>query len=386
MHDFILREIKDTDIEKEINAIGFDKSYSHKAKEKFEYKNIKIYSLTPAMANILKQTALSVGCDCATHREVITGKIENSNCILGGSVSQIKKIAEKLKFQPFGLKELGKKLENSCPPLAGGPKSMISRRGTKLVGILNLTTNSFSDGGMYNDFEKAKEHLLELISDGADIIDIGAESTKPYSSPVSPKEQLEKLLPIIDFAKNKTTISIDTRSAIVAEECINAGANIINDVSGFDFDEKMVDIIAKHNIPIIIQHSQGTPETMQNSPHYNNLIEDIFLNLKKKIDLAHSKNIENIIIDPGIGFGKTKEDNFEIIKRIEEFQSLNCPIILGISRKSLLDMPNADNLAKDIYTTAINALAIERNVDYIRVHNIKMHRKLIDLMDMFVIK
>lgn len=386
MHDFILREIKDTDIEKEINAIDFDKSYSHKAKEKFEYKNIKIYSLTPAMANILKQTALSVGCDCATHREVITGKIENSNCILGGSVSQIKKIAEKLKFQPFGLKELGKKLENSCPPLAGGPKSMISRRGTKLVGILNLTTNSFSDGGMYNDFEKAKEHLLELISDGADIIDIGAESTKPYSSPVSPKEQLEKLLPIIEFAKNKTTISIDTRSAIVAEECINAGANIINDVSGFDYDEKMVDVIAKHNIPIIIQHSQGTPETMQNSPHYNNLIEDIFLNLKKKIDFAHSKNIENIIIDPGIGFGKTKEDNFEIIKRIEEFQSLNCPIMLGISRKSLLDMPNADNLAKDIYTTAINALAIERNVDYIRVHNIKMHRKLIDLMDMFVIK
>ncbi len=386
MHDFILREIKDTDIEKEINAIGFDNSYSHKAKEKFEYKNIKIYSLTPAMANILKQTALSVGCDCATHREVITGKIENSNCILGGSVSQIKKIAEKLKFQPFGLKELGKKLENSCPPLAGGPKSMISRRGTKLVGILNLTTNSFSDGGMYNDFEKAKEHLLELISDGADIIDIGAESTKPYSSPVSPKEQLEKLLPIIDFAKNKTTISIDTRSAIVAEECINAGANIINDVSGFDYDGKMVDVIAKHNIPIIIQHSQGTPETMQNSPHYNNLIEDIFLNLKKKIDFAHSKNIKNIIIDPGIGFGKTKEDNFEIIKRIEEFQSLNCPIMLGISRKSLLDMPNADNLAKDIYTTAINALAIERNVDYIRVHNIKMHRKLIDLMDMFVIK
>lgn len=386
MHDFILREIKDTDIEKEINAIGFDKSYSHKAKEKFEYKNIKIYSLTPAMANILKQTALSVGCDCATHREVITGKIENSNCILGGSVSQIKKIAEKLKFQPFGLKELGKKLENSCPPLTGGPKSMISKRGTKLVGILNLTTNSFSDGGMYNDFEKAKEHLLELISDGADIIDIGAESTKPYSSPVSPKEQLEKLLPIIDFAKNKTTISIDTRSAIVAEECINAGANIINDVSGFDYDEKMVDVIAKHNIPIIIQHSQGTPETMQNSPHYNNLIEDIFLNLKKKINFAHSKNIKNIIIDPGIGFGKTKEDNFEIIKRIEEFQSLNCPIMLGISRKSLLDMPNADNLAKDIYTTAINALAIERNVDYIRVHNIKMHRKLIDLMDMFVIK
>ena len=387
MHDFILRQIKNTNIENELKKIGFDKSYTHKAKEKFEYKNIKIYSLTPAMANIIKQTAISVGCDCATHREVITGKIENSDCILGGSISQIKKVAEKLKFQPFGLKKLGEELEKLCPPLAGGPKSVISRsRGTQLVGILNLTPNSFSDGGMFNDFEKAKEHLLELINDGADIIDIGAESTKPYSQAVSSKDQLEKLLPIIDFAKGKIPLSIDTRSAEVAEECIKAGANIINDVSGFDYDPQMADIIAKYNVPIIIQHSKGTPENMQNSPEYTDLIEEIFLNLRKKMEFAHSKGIENIIIDPGIGFGKTRENNFEIIRRVEEFQSLGCPLMLGISRKSLLDMQNADNLDKDIYTTALNALAIERNVDYIRVHNVKMHKKLIDLMSMFMVR
>ncbi len=387
MHDFILRQIKNTNIENELKKIGFDKSYTHKAKEKFEYKNIKIYSLTPAMANIIKQTAISVGCDCATHREVITGKIENSDCILGGSVSQIKKVAEKLKFQPFGLKKLGEELEKLCPPLAGGPKSVISRSGgTQLVGILNLTPNSFSDGGMFNDFEKAKEHLLELINDGADIIDIGAESTKPYSQAVSSKDQLEKLLPIIDFAKGKIPLSIDTRSAEVAEECIKAGANIINDVSGFDYDPQMADIIAKYNVPIIIQHSKGTPENMQNSPEYTDLIEEIFLNLRKKIEFAHSKGIENIIIDPGIGFGKSREDNFEIIRRVEEFQSLGCPLMLGISRKSLLNMQNADNLDKDIYTTALNALAIERNVDYIRVHNVKMHKKLIDLMSMFMVR
>ena len=387
MHDFILRQIKNTNIENELKKIGFDKSYTHKAKEKFEYKNIKIYSLTPAMANIIKQTAISVGCDCATHREVITGKIECSNCILGGSISQIKKVAEKLKFQPFGLKKLGEELEKLCPPLAGRPKSVISRMGrTQLVGILNLTPNSFSDGGMFNDFEKAKEHLLELINDGADIIDIGAESTKPYSQAVSSKDQLEKLLPIIDFAKEKIPLSIDTRSAEVAKECIKAGANIINDVSGFDYDEKMVDVIAKYNVPIIIQHSKGTPENMQNSPEYTDLIEEIFLNLRKKIEFAHSKGIENIIIDPGIGFGKTRENNFEIIRRVEEFQSLGCPLMLGISRKSLLDMQNADNLDKDIYTTALNALAIERNVDYIRVHNVKMHKKLIDLMSMFMVR
>ena len=385
MHDFVLREIKKTNIENELKKIGFDKSYTHKAKEKFEYKNIKIYSLKPAMANIIKQTSLSVGCDCATHREVITGKIENSDCILGGSISQIKKVAEKLKFQPFGLKKLGEELEKLCPPLAGGPKSVISRR-TQLVGILNLTPNSFSDGGMYNDFERAKEHLLELINDGADIVDIGAESTKPYSKAVPAKEQLEKLLPIIDFAKGKIPLSIDTRSSEVAEECLNAGANIINDVSGFDYDEKMADIIAKYNVPVIIQHSKGTPENMQNSPVYADLMEEIFLNLRKKVDFARSKGIENIIIDPGIGFGKSREDNFEIIRRVEEFESLGCPIMLGISRKSLLNMQNADNFDKDIYTTAINALAIERNVDYIRVHNVKMHKKLIDLMSMFMVR
>ncbi len=400
MHDFILREIKDTNIEKELNRIGFDKSYAHKASEKFEYKNIKIYSLTPAMANIIKQTALSVGCDCATHREVITGNIENSNCILGGSISQIKKIGEKLKFQPFGLKKLGEKLVETCHSeasknkffaiaqndLTGEESQYMEKkiRGTKLtqlVGILNLTPDSFSDGGMYNDFEHAKEHLLELINDGADIIDIGAESTKPYSKAVSAKEQLEKLLPIIDFAKDKISLSIDTRSAQVADECIKAGANIINDVSGFDFDNKMIDVIAKHNVPVVIQHSKGTPENMQNSPQYSDLMEEIFLNLKAKIDLAHSKGIENIIIDPGIGFGKTKENNFEIIRRIEELHSLNCPIMLGISRKSLLNMQNADNLTKDIYTMALNTLAIERNVAYIRVHNVKMHKTLIDLME-----
>ena len=380
MHDFILRELKNCDTETELYNIGFDKSYAHRASEKFEYKNIKIYSLTPAQANIIKQTAISVGADCATHREVITGKIENSNCIIGGSISEIKKIGEKLKFQPFSLKELGQSLINFAE------KETRPEKYCQIVGILNLTDNSFSDGGMYNNFERAKEHLLEMIEEGADIIDIGAESTKPYSSPVSDKDQLEKLLPIIEFAKNKIKISIDTRSAQVAEECLKAGANIINDVSGFDYDPKMVDIIAKYNIPIIIQHSKGSPDNMQNAPSYNDVMEEIFFALKQKIDLAKSKGINNIIIDPGIGFGKTRENNFEIIKRVEEFKSLGYPIMLGISRKSLLNMSDADNYTKDIYTAALNTIAIEHKVDFIRVHNVKMHKNLIDLLKMFMVK
>ena len=375
MHDFSLRELQNTNLEKELLNIGFDKSYAKRGADKFRYKNIKIYSLTPAQANILKQTAISAGADCATHREVITGNIEKSNCILGGSTSEILKIGEKLKSQPFGLKILGEKLIEYV--------SSQKKNKCKIVGILNLTDNSFSDGGMYNDFEKAKEHLLEMIRDGADIIDIGAESTKPYSAPVSAEEQLKKLLPVVDFAKGKIKISIDTRSALVAEECINAGADIINDVSGFDYDGKMADVISKYNVPIIIQHSKGTPENMQDCPLYNDVIEEIFSALKVKIDFALSKGIENIIVDPGIGFGKNREDNFEIIKRIKEFKSLGYPVMIGLSRKSLLNMKDADNFSKDIYTTALNSIAIGNGADFIRVHNVKMHKKLTELLENF---
>ena len=178
--------------------------------------------------------------------------------MLGGSISQLKKIAEKLKFQPFGLKILGEKIFEFVVNTKNNR--------TKIAGILNITDNSFSDGGLYNSFEKAKEHLNSMISDGADLIDIGAESTKPYSKPVSPEDQIEKLLPIIKFAKDKTIISVDTRSSKVAQECIRAGAEIINDVSGLEYDDKMADVIAKYGVKVVIQHSKGTPDNMQDNP------------------------------------------------------------------------------------------------------------------------
>ena len=237
---------------------------------------------------------------------------------------------------------------------------------------------------MYNDFDSAKKHLDEMISDGADVIDIGAESTKPYSKPVDSETQLKKLLPIVEYAKGKTILSIDTRSAKVAQECLKFGANIINDVSGLDYDSDMADVIAKYNCPIIIQHSKGTPENMQDNPQYRDVIEEIYLDLDKKCKSAKSKGIENIIVDAGIGFGKSRENNFEIIRRVGEFRALGYPVMLGISRKSFLRFDNNDEL--DIYTTAINALAAERKVDYLRVHNVKMHKNLIDLMNLFMLK
>lgn len=374
MHDFLIKELSNTNIELELQNIGYDQSYADKAAQKFAYKNFKIYSLTAPQANILKQTALTVGADCGTHRQTITGKIDATDCILGGSLSQIKKIAQKIQYQPFGLKDLGLLLEKQVLSQNSIPK-------TQIMGILNVTTNSFSDGGKYFKFEDSINHLHQLINDGADIIDIGAESTKPYSNPISAEEQLEKLIPILKYIKTENInipISIDTRSADVAQKCIQLGANIINDVSGFDYDPMMAEVVAKNkNIKVIIQHSQGTPENMQDHPHYDNLMDEIYINLKNKVDFALSKGIkkENIIIDPGIGFGKTKADNIEIIKRWRELKAIGCPVLIGLSRKSLLEMPEVDNSIKDIYTLALNSILINENIDYIRVHNVKLHKK-----------
>lgn len=378
MHDFLLKELHNTNIEKELADIGFDKTYTNKAKNKFEYKTFKIFNLTVAQANILKQTALSVGADCGTHREVITGKIEKSSCILGGSLSQLTNIANKLQFQPFRLKNLGEQLSEQL-----NVKNNIK---TQIMGILNITQNSFSDGGMHYRFEDSIKHLNQLIEDGADIIDIGAESTKPYSMAISAEEQLEKIEPVLKYIKeNNITIpiSIDTRSAKVAKRCIDFGVNIINDVSGFDYDEKMVEIIAQTpSVKIIIQHSKGTPENMQNAPQYENLMDEIYINLKNKVDYAISNGINksNIIIDPGIGFGKTKQHNLEIIKRWKELKTIGCPILIGLSRKSLLELNSADNKEKDIYTLALDSILINEDIDYIRVHNVKLHKKLQDIL------
>lgn len=384
MDDFILKEVN-TDLESALEQIGFDKTYLPKAVDKFRYKNIKIFGLSLPQANILKQTAISVGADCAVHKDIITAKIEKTDCILGGSFSQLKKITQKLRKQPFKLSKLAdlidRNLDFRFKPIQI-KETIFDFSRPYIVGVLNLTQNSFSDGGEFFEFDKATKHLLEMIEDGADVIELGAESTKPFSSAVPAELQLEKLLPVLNFIKEsniRIPISIDTRNAEVAQKCIEAGADIINDVSGLEYDENMVKTLADLSVPVIIQHSKGTPENMQIEPSYENLIDELFLDLKKKTDSAVKNGIksENIIIDAGIGFGKNKEQNFEIIRRIDELFSLNYPIMLGVSRKSLLGMPDETNEIKDIYTLALNAVLFHKNVNFIRVHNVKLHKELL---------
>ena len=370
MSNFLLRQVEYNNIQEELASIEFDSSYRNKIAEKFRHKNIKIYNLSLAQANILKQTALIFGADCAINRNVITGNIEKSDLILCGSYSQLLKISEKLKSQPFKLAILAKEIEDFLKP---------SLRKTKIVGILNVTPDSFSDGGLYNEPQIAIKKLVELFEDGADMVDIGAESTRPNSVAVSSEEQIKRLKPVLEFIQKefngKLPISVDTRSSDVADFALNLGVNIINDVSGAEYDPKILNVVSKYNAGIILQHSKGTPNS---EPVYTNLIDEIFSGLKNKVDYAKEAGINNIIIDPGIGFGKSRLDNLKILDSIDDFYGLNCPVMIGISRKRILGIPTSEISLKDALTLAYSYPLIEKKVDFLRVHNVKMHKTFIN--------
>lgn len=370
--------------EKDLKDIGFDKTYTKKGVEKHDFRTIKICNLSCAQANIIKQTALSAGTDCAVHREVITGKVDFSDCILSGSKSQFRKIAEKLKYQPFKLGILGEQIkellfEKPAPTFIRDIKIDWGEK-TYLMGILNITPDSFSDGGKYLELDEALNHYNELLLDGADLIDIGGESTRPFSQKVSVEEEIKRVIPVIvkirEFDKN-TIISIDTRNAKTAKEAVGAGADIINDISALDWDNDMIDVLKETGAAVILNHSKGTPEVMQNNTVYTDVVDEIFDYLQNKINFLIEQGIDKtkIIIDPGIGFGKTTEQNFEIINRIKEFKSLGCPILTGHSRKNFIKetITSNDTENLDTATLLISEKLSSSKVDMIRVHNIKKH-------------
>ena len=370
--------------ESDLSEIGLDKTYTRKAVEKHSFKTLKIYGLSCAQANINKQTSISSGTDFAVHREVITGKIESSDCILSGSIDELKKIAEKLKYQPLKLSILSENIKellaNTIPAPINIRDIVINWQEPYIMGILNVTPDSSSDGGLYNTIDKAIEHYKELIENGADIVDIGGESTRPYSKPVSSEEEINRVIPVIkairEFDKS-TILSIDTRNAITAQKAIEVGVDIINDISATEWDEEIVNSAIEHQCPIILGHASAPPEVMQDYTNYTDVVDEIFNYFYNKLDLLTSSGIEkcNIIIDPGIGFGKTTKQNFEIINRLEELKTLGCPILVGHSRKNFIKeiTGTTDNTVLDEATAILTQKLIEKRVNIIRVHNVKLN-------------
>jgi len=243
------------------------------------------------------------------------------------------------------------------------------------MGILNLTDDSFFDGGKYSNKEEIIARCKTMLDEGATIIDIGAQSSRPGATQISSKEELKKLIPIIKLLKNNfpnILISVDTFWSNTAKECALVGADVINDISAGEMDKEMFPIIAKLNIPYIMMHMKGNPQNMQNQPKYNNIVDEVSTYFSNKIEELNILGFNKIIIDPGFGFGKTLEHNYQILNNLEAFKYLKCPILTGTSRKSmiykLLDT-TADNALNG--TTITNTMALLNGANILRVHDVK---------------
>ncbi len=249
------------------------------------------------------------------------------------------------------------------------------------MGIVNVTEDSFSDGGKYLAVDSAVAHALELIADGADIIDIGGESTRPGADEINEDTELSRVLPVIEGIMEKrpnTILSIDTTKFKVAKAAVNAGAIIINDISGLTVEPRLAELAAETCASLVIMHRQGNAQTMQQNPHYNNVFEEIFAFLQERIYFARSIGVQNIIADVGIGFGKTYEHNVELLRRHKEFTMLGVPLLLGISRKRFIgemlgiEIPEE----RDTATALLHALLLGSGASIIRVHNVKLISQL----------
>jgi dihydropteroate synthase len=244
-----------------------------------------------------------------------------------------------------------------------------------VMGILNVTPDSFSDGGQFIDKENAVNYGIEMVENGVDIIDIGGESTRPGSEPVTESEELERVIPVITEilrSRPDAIISIDTTKAKVAEAALKSGALVVNDISGGTFEPDIFNVVSEFDAAMILMHTKGKPKTMQASPVYTDVVSEVYDYLAIQSGIAFGHGIENIIIDPGIGFGKKTEDNLDLIERLEDFKSFGFPIMIGLSRKSFIgNILNLPIEVRDDATNAMNSFAISKGARIIRTHNVK---------------
>ena len=253
----------------------------------------------------------------------------------------------------------------------------------KVMGILNLTPDSFYDGGVHNEINKIEDHVNKMVNDGMDILDIGGYSSKPGAKNISVDEELSRVIPILKHIRKifpELVISIDTFRSKIASASLNEGADIINDISGGTLDKNMISVVAKNNCPYILMHMQGNPQNMQNDPSYENVTLEIIQYLAQRIKIAHDNNIVDIIVDPGFGFGKTLEHNFEILNNLEKFNVLDTPILAGFSRKSMIYKTLKTSSEKALNgTSSLNTIALTKGAKILRVHDVKEAKECIIL-------
>ncbi|MDA8099241.1 MAG: dihydropteroate synthase [Nitrospiraceae bacterium] len=314
-----------------------------------------------------------------------------------GTPSQVRWCAERLAAEPVALQRLGRRLQEHLTnflrtdfrlSVAGRTLDLGGR--THIMGILNVTPDSFSDGGQFGTTDRAVIHAREMARDGADIIDIGGESTRPGAAPLPEDEELRRIIPVIKQVTAETAlpVSVDTYKAPVARKALEAGAAIVNDISGLRFSPDMARVVADHGAAVVLMHIKGTPRDMQQNPVYDDVVAEILGYLEESIGIATAAGIprDRILIDPGIGFGKTVEHNLAILARLDEFRALGCPIVLGTSRKRFIGTVLGITEPRERIegTAATVALGIERGAHVLRVHDVRPMVRVARMTDAIV--
>ena len=356
--------------------------------------NILLEKQPCKIANILKQEMLALGGDAAVARGSVACSVETTDVLMMGTLKQLSRLAAKIARQPFGLDSIARDILRILKN-AGRKRFVLktSRRKitlgdrTRIMGILNVTPDSFSDGGTFLSPERAVEYGLQMEAEGADILDVGGESTRPGSAAVPVHVELKRVLPVIKALSRKIKIplSIDTKKARVAREAVEAGAEIINDISALNGDRKMAGTAAETGAALVLMHMRGNPENMQKGNlAYDDLLGDITDYLSASIGKAIRAGVSKdaMVIDPGIGFGKTVADNYRIIRRLADLRTLGMPILVGPSRKSFIGNVTGDEPRQRLEGTAATvSAAIMNGCHIVRVHDVAAMKKVAAVTD-----
>ncbi len=353
------------------------------------FRAVRVTGLDVRAANILKQEMLSRGGEVATSREVYSMEGGSADCVILGTITQFERLLPKLKQQPFGLRKLAGSLEAAlrhfeqkipaCHPaldLAAGPL---------LMGVVNVTPDSFSDGGDFLELDRAVQAAQEMAAQGATLIDVGGESTRPGADPLPLDEELKRVLPVVRALAPDMPgrLSVDTYKARVAAAALEAGAFMINDISALRMDPEMVPVLRDAACPVVLMHMQGTPKTMQEHPTYANVVEEVYAFLLERLEWAVDQGLaeENLLVDPGIGFGKTLEHNLELLRNLEVFRSLGRPVVVGTSRKRFLGeiLGLTEPKARDEATAFTTVMAVLAGAHVVRVHRVDLNRDAVRL-------
>ncbi len=378
-----------------ITRIGTDKQGISLMKNKMVHYTLRVGPLPARAANIVKQEMLAVGGEAAVARGVIDCSAPAGPVLLSATRKQFRLFGRKMRSQPFSLPRLGEQIHEvlgACEqrqPLAFRCRNLDVdlRRRTLIMGILNVTPDSFSDGNRYLDRDDARRQAEAMIAAGADIIDIGGESTRPGAARVELAAELERVIPVIEDLRREhdgIPLSIDTYKSAVAREALAAGADLVNDISGCRFDPQMAAVVAAAGAFICLMHIQGTPENMQKNPVYNEVVVEVLDYLRESIARVEEQGVprEKIIVDPGIGFGKTLAHNLAILKHLREFRSFGLPVLVGTSRKSFLGRLTGREVEdRQAASIASVAQAVWCGAQIVRVHDVEAARDAVRVID-----